>query len=119
MVERVQRLLAGLEKAAHLDLRPFCFLLRLDFEHALRTCSTANWVQRGRVCPMQEIASHKVIPLHVVGRKSGAQRPRAQLKGRQPSDAASAEVRDLLGVAPGFPAAVRAGILSTAPEKAQ
>ncbi len=76
-------------------------MLRLDFEHALRTCSTANWVQRGRVCPMQEIASHKVIPLHVVGRKSGAQRPRAQLKGRQPSDAASAEVRDLLGVAPG------------------
>lgn len=53
---------------------------------------------------MQEITSHKgnrVIPLHASGREPGKKRPRAQLKGRQPSDAALAEVRALIGVPEG------------------
>ncbi|MGB3067489.1 MAG: NADH-ubiquinone oxidoreductase-F iron-sulfur binding region domain-containing protein [Ottowia sp.] len=53
---------------------------------------------------MQEINSHKerrVIPLHASGGATGKKRPRAELKGRQPSDAALAEVRALIGVPEG------------------
>ena len=53
---------------------------------------------------MQEITSRKgnrVIPLQVSGHAPGKKRPRAQLKGRQPSDAALAEVRALIGAPEG------------------
>lgn len=46
---------------------------------------------------MQEMTSPRVIPIHASGREPGKKRPRAQLKGRQPDDAALSEVRSLIG----------------------
>ncbi|MBY4594680.1 NAD(P)H-dependent oxidoreductase subunit E [bacterium BD-1] len=53
---------------------------------------------------MQETASHRVIPVHASGGmpgKNNQKRARAQLKGRQPDDAALAEVRALIGLSQG------------------
>ncbi len=51
---------------------------------------------------MQETGSHRVIPVHSSGGMPGKKKHvRAQLKGRQPSDAALAEVRSLIGLPQG------------------